>query len=66
MTELDLVGLAKGYALPHLPRMPELSGVDTSSFIPHPSAPREIKYKDKSREKQRKLKLQRLDQGGMT
>lgn len=62
---LDLVGVAKGYALPHLPRMPELRGLDTSSFSPHPSTPREIRYKDKTREKQRRLKLEKLDQGGM-
>lgn len=62
---LDLVGLAKGYALPHLPRMPELRRVDTSSFVPHPSPASEIKYKDKFREKQRKQNLERLKQGGI-
>lgn len=61
---LDLVGLAKGYGLPHLPRMPELRGQDTSSFTPYPTAPRDIKYKDKVREKQRQLKLKQLDCGG--
>ena len=55
--ELDLVDLAKGYALPHLPRMPELRGLDTSSFDRHPTLPTEIKYKDKAREKQRQLKM---------
>lgn len=63
--ELDLVGIAKGYGLPHLPRMPELKGVDISSFVPHPSASREIKYKDRAREKQRRQKLERIDQGGV-
>lgn len=57
--ELDLVSLAKGYALPHLPRMPELRGLDTSSFERHPSLPSEIRYKDKAREKQRKLKMKK-------
>lgn len=57
------MGLAKGYALPHLPRMPELRGLDTSSFERHPSLPSEIRYKDKAREKQRKLKMKRDDKG---
>lgn len=61
---LDLVGLAKGFALPHLPRMPELRGLDASSFTPHPTAPREIRFKDKAREKQRKLKLENMEHGG--
>ena len=51
------MGLAKGYALPHLPRMPELRGLDTSSFERHQSLPSEIRYKDKAREKQRVLKM---------
>lgn len=61
---LDLVGLAKGFALPHLPRMPELHGLDTSSFTAHPTAPRKIRFKDKAREKQRQLKLAQMEQGG--
>ena len=61
---LDLVGLAKGFALPHLPRMPELRGLDTSSFTSHPTTPRDIKFKDRAREKQRQLKVKRLEQGG--
>ena len=62
-TALDLVAMAKGFALLHLPRMPELRGVDISSFVPHPIAPRDIKFKDKPREKQRQKKLEQLDRG---
>lgn len=61
---LDLVGLAKGFALPHLPRMPELHGLDISSFTAHPTAPREIRFKDKARERQRQLKLKQMREGG--
>lgn len=45
--------------------MPELRGVDVSSFTPHPVAPRKIRFKDKTREKQRQLKLEKLDSGGI-
>lgn len=44
--------------------MPELRGLDASSFIPHPTAAREIRFKDKAREKQRKLKLENMKHGG--
>ena len=58
-SELDLVGLAMGYALLHLPKMPELRGVDASKFdFSYPDLS-EIKYKDKAREKQRIQKLER-------
>ncbi len=56
-TELDLVSLAQGFALPHLPKMPELKGRDVSMFTPHARPPLEIPYKDKTREKQRKAKM---------
>ena len=55
---LDLVGLAKGYGLPHLPKMPELKDEDLSQFIPHTTPPSSIPYRDKAREKKRKLLLQ--------
>lgn len=44
--------------------MPELRGQDTSAFTPHPCAARDIRYRDKGREKQRQQKLQQLDLGG--
>ena len=53
-TELDLVSLAKGFALPHLPKMPELKGKDVSSFTPDLCPSVDIPYKNKSREKQRR------------
>lgn len=55
---LDLVGLAQGYGLPHLPRMPELKDKDLSTFIPHSTPPSSIPFKDKAREKKRKALLQ--------
>ena len=58
-TELDLVSLAQGFALPHLPKMPELKGKDVSSFTPHTRPHSEIPYKDKVREKERKAKMKR-------
>ena len=54
---LDLVGLAMGYGLPHLPKMPELKYKDTSSFISHRTPASSIPYKDKAREKKRKQQL---------
>ena len=55
---LDLVGLAQGYGLPHLPKMPELKDKDLSQFTPHTTPPSSIPYRDKAREKKRKLLLQ--------
>ena len=55
---LDLVGLAHGYGLPHLPKMPELKDKDLSQFTPHTTPPSSIPYRDKTREKKRKLLLQ--------
>ena len=54
---LDLVGLAIGYGLPHLPKMPELKDKDTSRFISHTISASSIPYKDKAREKKRKQQL---------
>ncbi len=56
-TELDLVSLAQGFALPHLPKMPELKGRDVSAFTPHTRPHSEIPYK--VREKERKAKIKR-------
>lgn len=53
------MSLAKGFALPHLPKMPELKGKDVSMFLPHPCPPSEIPYKNKSREKQRKENIEK-------
>lgn len=55
--ELDLVSLATGYALPHLPRMPELRDRDVSSFSARAIKPSAIPYKDKTRERERQTKL---------
>ena len=49
--KLDLVALAEGFALPHLPRMPELKRADTSVFAPHSTPPSLIPFKNKAREK---------------
>ncbi len=57
-TGLDLVGLGHGYGLPHLPIMPELKDKDLSQFTPHTTPPSRIPYRDKTRERKRKLLLQ--------
>lgn len=49
---LDLVGTAKTFALLHLPKMPELKSVDTSTFEPYPVDPSTIPYHSKAKEKQ--------------
>ena len=54
-----MVSLAQGFALPHLPKMPELKGRDLSGFTPHPCPASDIPYKNKAREKQRKEKSKR-------
>lgn len=53
------MALAKGFALPHLPRMPELKRADTSDFVPHSTPPSLIPFKNKAREKARQAKLAR-------
>ena len=40
------------YGLLYLPKMPELRGQDTSSFVPSPISIEDIPYKDKSQQKQ--------------
>ena len=64
--ELDLVSLATGYALPHLPRMPELRDRDVSSFSARAIKPSAIPYKDKTRERERQTKLLTGDKGYQT
>lgn len=57
-SHINLGKLATGFGLVHMPRMPELRGVDVSDdFTPHSIDADEIPYKDKNREKQRCLKL---------
>ena len=51
------MALAEGFALPHLPRMPELKRADTSDFVPHSTPPSLIPFKNKAREKARQAKL---------
>ena len=58
-SDLDLISLAKGFALLHLPKMPELRGRDTSLFQSHPIPPSSIPYRDKTRERQRQDKMTR-------
>ena len=53
------MALAEGFALPHLPRMPELKRADTSDFVPHSTPPSLIPFKNKAREKARQAKLAR-------
>ena len=55
--ELDIGKLAYGYGLLHLPRMPELKGRETVNFDPVEVEPSSISYRDKTREKQRQMKL---------
>ena len=54
---MDIGKLGYGYGLLHLPRMPELKGRETVNFDPVEVEPKDIPYKDKTREKQRQLKL---------
>ncbi|PVU92820.1 hypothetical protein BB559_003580 [Furculomyces boomerangus] len=50
---LDLPLAGMGYALLHLPKMPEISSSKSSSFIPYEINVDSITYADKQREKQR-------------
>ena len=54
---MDIGKLGYGYGLLHLPRMPELKGRENVNFDPVEVDPMTIPYKDKTREKQRQLKL---------
>ena len=56
--ELDICKLADGFGLVHLPKMPELSPKNTSAFVPLDIDTDKIRYTDKTREKQRQLKLE--------
>ena len=57
-SRLNLGRLATGFGLPHLPRMPELRGVDSSAtFTPHPINHEKIPYHDKAREMKRRVEV---------
>ena len=57
-SHLNLGSLATGFGLPHLPRMPELRGVDSSAtFTPHPINHEKIPYLDKAREMKRRQEV---------
>ena len=62
-TELDLVALATGFALLHLPKMPELRGRDTSAFTPYPVDPASIPYKNRSRQKLQSMQRSKAGMG---
>lgn len=57
MSALDLLSYARGFALLHLPKMPEMKSVDTTSFDSHPVAPRNIPYREEKRERERQILL---------
>ncbi|XP_070560823.1 ATP-dependent RNA helicase DDX55-like [Ptychodera flava] len=57
LKDLDFGKLALGFALLKLPKMPELQGKKVQGFTAVRMDYDSLKYKDKSREKQRKAKL---------
>jgi ATP-dependent RNA helicase DDX55/SPB4 len=57
--DLNLGRLANGYGLLHLPRMPEMKGKVFPEFVKTEADYAKIPFKEKTREKQRQLKLQR-------
>ncbi|XP_057297011.1 ATP-dependent RNA helicase DDX55-like [Hydractinia symbiolongicarpus] len=57
--ELDVPKLATGFGLVHLPKMPELRDMNLLEFKASDVKPENIRFKDKVREKQRKLKLEK-------
>ena len=59
LQDLDIGRLATGYGLLRLPKMPELKKVDLTNFEKPAETPDFdlIKYKDKTRERQRQQKL---------
>uniref|UniRef100_A0A8P4KIZ7 ATP-dependent RNA helicase n=1 Tax=Dicentrarchus labrax TaxID=13489 RepID=A0A8P4KIZ7_DICLA len=58
--DLDFSSLARGFALLRLPKMPELRGKTFPDFIETTIDTETIRYKDKSRQKQRKKMLAEL------
>ena len=59
---LDLLSHARGFALLHLPKMPELKAVDTTIFDVHPVVTHDIPYREERRERVRQMSL--TDGGG--
>lgn len=57
MPALDLLAYARGFALLHLPKMPEMKAVDTATFDPYPIAAHNIPYREKKRERERLASL---------
>ncbi|KAJ1721217.1 ATP-dependent rRNA helicase spb4 [Coemansia erecta] len=57
LKELPLIEAAQGFALLHLPSMPELRGRPTRRFVNHPVDTDLIPYLDAQREAQRQVKL---------
>lgn len=58
LKDLDFAGLARGFALLRMPRMPELRGKQFPDFIPVDIDTDTIPFKDKIREKQRQKLLE--------
>lgn len=58
LLDLDFAGLARGFALLRMPRMPELRGKQFPDFVPVDVNTDTIPFKDKTREKQRKKLLE--------
>lgn len=54
---LDLLSYARGFALLHLPKMPEMKSMDTTTFDSHPVAPHNIPYREEKRERERQILL---------
>lgn len=58
LKDLDFAGLARGFALLRMPRMPELRGKQFPDFVPVDIDTDTIPFKDKIREKQRQKLLE--------
>lgn len=58
LKDLDFAGLARGFALLRMPRMPELRGKQFPDFVPVDIDTDTIPFKDKTREKQRQKLLE--------
>ncbi|KAF6277780.1 DEAD-box helicase 55 [Rhinolophus ferrumequinum] len=58
LKDLDFAGLARGFALLKMPKMPELRGKQFPDFVPVDINTDTIPFKDKIREKQRQKLLQ--------
>lgn len=54
---LDLLSYARGFALLHLPKMPEMKSMDTTTFDSHPVASHNIPYREEKREREHQILL---------